>query len=1400
MYLEILNDIYPVYNILNDIEGSKWLLLDESKKSQFTKNMDLYFNKVEKGESYNNYPNDLLENFFIYMMTFFDTKYNFLTDIKDYIKVEKMSSIDTIDDYDKIKEKNIEDYFSNYKLIDKFYLYDFIRSQILKISNSWYGYKIFRDNKIVKLEEYQYNNSKYSQKYDLNKFKSISNVSYKNIYNFSKSLYYFKKITYENLRKNKYLPLTIPTNYNSLNISIKNDLTNILTTVSSIYNLKYRVINDIDNEIIILILQNFNITNNLQIKYSENNYSKTVRQQINILIIANIFNSITDIVFECLCKRGLLSEYIIRRDEFEKNNLNQNKNEIIRKNYQILFENHLKKYENAYYYLTDNRYKDLKKITNDKGISESYFKTLTNDNVWYNYYAMDWVSQINFYHHYINQRVTMLTGGTGVGKSTQTPKLLLYGLKAFDKRFKGKVICTEPRIAPTTGNAQRISFELGVPIINYSTIYKQDVKTTNGYIQYKYEKGSHIDEDQEFFLRIVTDGSLLNEIKNSPLLKKMYNEKRNNIMDDDINKIYSLKNLYDIIIVDESHEHNANMDMILTMIRNSVFLNNQLRLYIISATMDSDDPIYRKYYRCINDNLLYPIRDTYNSYNATYDLLDRCVIDRRIHISPPGETTQYKINEIYHTEELDEKESYKLAIKYALDICINNSAINNDILLFCTTSNNIIKLVDELNAVLPGDTLAIPFYKNLPEDSKSLIGSRLNLLKKKFKFERKYIHDVLNNKKKADDVNSNYKYDRILIVSTNIAEASITINSLKFVIDTGFNLDVSFNYETNTDNIEVIKISEASRLQRKGRVGRVGDGSVYYTYPKNARLNIKPSYNICKINFSDIFLNLMEEAPVNEESYIANLYPYLKDSKYEEIKEDHLDKLRDLLENDTNYSKLNYESFKLLMYSQYYTTQVISQKICFLDKLNNVNLIGLNEYSILTSVTSSGIRAISLIDKELNFYIIHPFENKFETYRNKNTRILDDKHFSKKDIIYEYITDNIVKKLQQNLYAFIINKEIYKTKIVEYLNKLKQKTNNKLLNLNLFYPIIVGHKLNVFDNVLFILYFLINTQYNILNIVDDLEKFNKIFMNKESDLLVINNIFELFKTTYSHILFDKNIEITVDKSYDDFKKDFYNYKNNNIRLIKHANYNDLIDIIQKNDDLDKLKERLSEKISPKKIPDYINIEINNWCLNYGINYKSFINILNDYYKQYINFKYIIEKPSNTLFLDSLLIDNELTKNKNIIKSFIYGNMTNIFIYEDKQYKNIQNYDLKINYKKNSFKKKWISSVIDIRFKLVLNLENDKINDTSFNDDDETNNQTVILNILSNIDNKMYSNILYVFDNPNEETFYKLNNIEHNFICNNPINIDKNKHKLDPNLNEYINILQSKMKDYIDKQC
>jgi len=61
----------------------------------------------------------------------------------------------------------------------------------------------------------------------------------------------------------------------------------------------------------------------------------------------------------------------------------------------------------------------------------------------------------------------------------------------------------------------------------------------------------------------------------------------------------TFNNLFDIILVDESHEHNTFMDMILTLTRFSIYINNQIKLGIISATMDYDEKIYRKYFEFI---------------------------------------------------------------------------------------------------------------------------------------------------------------------------------------------------------------------------------------------------------------------------------------------------------------------------------------------------------------------------------------------------------------------------------------------------------------------------------------------------------------------------------------------------------------------------------------------------------------------------------------------------------------------------------------------------------------------------------------------------------------------------------------------------------------------------------
>ena len=1424
MFLDILNDIYPVYEIIGNKEtivNSKWLLLDDEKKILFGNNFNNFFSKIKNKESFKNYSFELIDNFMYYLLAFFDMKYNGKDDElykNKYIKINRDdfyndNIIEDDENQPKNKDKIKIQYYENYSKIDKYYLYDFIRSQLLKLSKSWYGYKIFKDNKIKKLDEY-----------NLVKSKKLE-ISYKNIYNYGKSLALLSNLslnfdieegTEQERLENEYRRNIDTFLYENKMIYIKNMIIRLFTEIYKDFH------EDITKPYNDYIFYYFNISGNLRNRFEINNYSESVIKDMNIEIIKKIHINIFEIIFECLCKRGMLTEYIIRDTLFEKENINQSNKEK--------FYEHLKKYNKAFYYLTDDLYENLPRITDKDTLKETtYFQRLKDELLWHHTYAMDWVSQINFFHHFINQRVILLTGGTGVGKSTQTPKLLLYGLKAIDKKFDGKIICTQPRISPTIENSKQISKELGVNILNYNAIFNSEVRTIEGIVQYKYEKDDHIDDDQEYYLRIVTDGSLLTDIKKSPLIKQLINIRST----DKKNKFFSLKNMYDIIIVDESHEHNSNMDLILSLIRGSILLNNDLKLVIISATMELDDPIYRSYFRLINDNLKYPIRDLcvfdneslneLSKYKAAKSenpniqitgppqkfskLLDRIVIDRRIHISPPGQTTQFIINEIYNDIDLSEEKAYIKAIDYVREICSSNSPIDNDILLFCTTTKKIIKLVDQLNNVLPDDTIAIPFYSDLPEDSKKLITGNLPKIKNTFNFERRYIHDVLSLKVKPEDKKAGYKYNRIVIVSTNIAEASLTINSLKFVVDTGYNWNVTYNYETDTNNMESVKISESSRIQRKGRVGRVSNGSVYYTYPKDARKNILPLYDICKKNFSNELISWIEEKSIFDGGYIFNYYIFSKKLVYNdgqymltsilEITKN-IERTKSKIDNieQKQVNDIFSELYKKFMIRHYATPLFETKKLYLREDLFNSIEIEKDNYNNIVPFGLDGIHSNNLVDSNLSFYLIHPFENEYGKLRDTDTRTISKKAKSKTWDIILNTFNKLIKPLIQNLYVYEEKKfEYNKVVMVSKLFEIREKT-DKLIDINLLYPLVVSYKLGIFENVLFIVYFLISVKFNLSEVIEDINLFKNIFSSKESDFLVINKIYELFKSTYFHLLFDDSLNNKNEALKSEFKQSYNNYKYGYLNKLTITQYNDIINLILKNNNIEVFNEKLFNNVKFDKFKDYILLEIKGWCGIYGINFESFIRIIYEFKERYYKYKVILDNEKYNKYIIASSIDNELSVEKNIIKSFLFGNINKIFIVENGIYKNIFKYDSLQKYLRMNIDKKWISQVLDNHFIFSLYKENAQIKE----DAEETDNKTVLLSLLSSIDNQLYAKLVYYTDNPTNKEYGSINDINHQFICNNPINIENMKHPGDPRFNEYINILQIDMKKYIDTYC
>ena len=78
---------------------------------------------------------------------------------------------------------------------------------------------------------------------------------------------------------------------------------------------------------------------------------------------------------------------------------------------------------------------------------------------------------------------------------------------------------------------------------------------------------------------------------------------------------------------------------------------------------------------------------------------------------------------------------------------------------------------------------------------------------------------------------------RKCIIATNIAEASLTIDGIYYVVDPGFTKIKTFNSKVGMDNLIIVPISQSSAQQRAGRAGRTGPGKCYRLYTYNAFKN-----------------------------------------------------------------------------------------------------------------------------------------------------------------------------------------------------------------------------------------------------------------------------------------------------------------------------------------------------------------------------------------------------------------------------------------------------------------------------------------------------------------------------------------------------------------------------------
>jgi hypothetical protein len=1201
-------------------------ILNNTSYEDLDYNQSILFEKNINNINFNNEQELLIwKNFIIYMVNNYTNRTLINYDIKKFFILNNIDELEQENNYI-IEKENIINFIKNIP-IDFFW--EFIKESLIIFQNTIYGKYLIK----------KIDNKKYI---DNNFFEYRENINLKNIYNIAKLLSH-KRIS----DKNKDFIL-LPTKYSALPIEEQNDFWIKFNKEFSEW---------------VRLKSNLNRENNIILSIDEYN------QEINK--IKEPWDKIKEeLIWEYLVKFGILSEFNIDykttdniyNDKFKKENL------------KTKFKENKKIWEECNYYLTNDIYKNMDKLRKDKSKDYkelSYFDALTDEYKWYYFYAMDWITQINFFHHYLNHRVLFITGATGQGKSTQVPKLMMYSLKMLDYNNNGKVICTQPRIGPTFNNATRISDELGVMINQVSKTQDEKINTENYYVQYKHSQSKHLRKyNPHLILNMVTDGTLLEQVVNNPFMK---NEIPSFKKED---KIYSIENTYDIIMVDEAHEHNTNMDIILTLMRNSCYYNNSIKLIIISATMNDDEPIYRRYYRYINDNLTYPIigHKIIHPFLKEEFYIDKIYLDRRFHISPPGESTQYFINEIYLPKPIinplyNNKQNSDITQLKSYDVIKNicDNSITGDILLFANGMNEINKAVKYLNETLPLGNIVLPYYGTLNVRYRDII-EKIDIKINSIKTKREDVANNWGDEWIEDNSVPDGIYKRAIIVATNVAEASITINSLKYVVDNGYAKVNKYDSELGITKLGEELISEASRRQRKGRVGRVGDGTVYYIYEKNARSKILPNYKITEENFCNMFIKLFNDG---DDLILEGFDPNIHNKFKNIIIDKKIDDIDETIKNSLFYKSNLYN----IITKQY----IIVNDVYWNEKYYNY-MLNDKLYFFNRKINGYDINVIN--DQNCLFYLIHPFQNLIERnilYENINKKLKDSHYYN----LYNYLYQKDYLKNDNKLFNknFIINDYKWtKSIMIDYYYKLM--TDLKIEKIEDVITLCYSKIYNSFDEILEI--------YSMLQVIDGTININngKLFIKspiiinnyknnnyQENEIILIYNIIRQFKICFDLPIFKiNNIKYIKNNSLDVINN--FKIEREKTLLDPHKTFN----VIQWNSinnlyNNGLLNEKNINKILDVNINDYFyndiknnEKEINKWCLNNDINSNTFIKFLEKYTENKINvlnIKKNYDKKVNDI--DTLTYMDTLKKFKTdyieekIIRPFIHGYPNNVLI-------------------------------------------------------------------------------------------------------------------------------------------